>query len=100
MELRHIINDRYQVVNKEGKGAIIFINQHPESINLLTRLSILKENQIEGKLITNGVNTDAVINDHFYLNIILYLYKEMLSIAFYNCPNNDHNSTTVEGNPS
>ena len=45
------LDNMFNVVNKEGKGAIIFINQHPESINLLTRLSILKENQIEGKLI-------------------------------------------------
>lgn len=45
------LDDMFNVVNKEGKGAIIFINQHPESINLLTRLSILKENQIEGKLV-------------------------------------------------
>jgi 3,4-dihydroxy 2-butanone 4-phosphate synthase/GTP cyclohydrolase II len=45
------LDDMFNVISKEGKGAIIFINQHPESINLLTRLSILKENQIEGKLV-------------------------------------------------
>ena len=45
------LDDMFNVINTEGKGAIIFINQQPESINLLTRLSILKENQVEGQLI-------------------------------------------------
>ncbi|NRD24197.1 3,4-dihydroxy-2-butanone-4-phosphate synthase [Winogradskyella litoriviva] len=45
------LDDMFNVINSEGKGAIIFINQQPESVNLLTRLSILKENQVEGKLI-------------------------------------------------
>jgi len=41
----------FNVINKEGKGAVIFINQQSQSMNLLTRLSILKENQVEGKLV-------------------------------------------------
>ncbi|MBC3846633.1 3,4-dihydroxy-2-butanone-4-phosphate synthase [Winogradskyella echinorum] len=45
------LDDMFNVINKEGKGAIIFINQQPESINLLTRLSILKESQVEGRLV-------------------------------------------------
>ena len=45
------LDDMFNVINTAGKGAIIFINQQPESINLLTRLSILKENQVEGQLI-------------------------------------------------
>jgi 3,4-dihydroxy 2-butanone 4-phosphate synthase / GTP cyclohydrolase II len=45
------LDDMFNVINKNGKGAIIFINQQPESMNLLTRLSILKEDQVEGKLI-------------------------------------------------
>ncbi|MUU78407.1 3,4-dihydroxy-2-butanone-4-phosphate synthase [Winogradskyella endarachnes] len=45
------LDDMFSAINTEGKGAIIFINQQPESVNLLTRLSILKENQVEGKLI-------------------------------------------------
>ena len=44
------LDDMFNVINTAGKGAIIFINQQPESINLLTRLAILKENQIEGRL--------------------------------------------------
>ena len=45
------LDDMFNLINTEGKGAIIFINQQPESINLLTRLTILKENQVEGQLI-------------------------------------------------
>ncbi len=45
------LDDMFNVINKEGKGAIIFINQQAESMNLLTRLSLLKENQVEGKLV-------------------------------------------------
>ena len=45
------LDDMFNVINNEGKGAIIFINQQAESMNLLTRLSILKENQVEGKLV-------------------------------------------------
>ncbi|ALJ04085.1 3,4-dihydroxy-2-butanone 4-phosphate synthase [Pseudalgibacter alginicilyticus] len=37
--------DMFKVINKEGKGAIIFINQETQSMNLLNRLSVLKENQ-------------------------------------------------------
>ena len=39
------LSDMFQVVNHEGKGAIIFINQEAQSMNILNRLSILKENQ-------------------------------------------------------
>ncbi|WP_299107759.1 3,4-dihydroxy-2-butanone-4-phosphate synthase [uncultured Winogradskyella sp.] len=45
------LDDMFNLINTEGKGAIIFINQQPESMNLLTRLSILKESQVEGQLI-------------------------------------------------
>ncbi|WP_394351712.1 3,4-dihydroxy-2-butanone-4-phosphate synthase [Winogradskyella ludwigii] len=45
------LDDMFNVINSEGKGAIIFINQQPESVNLLTRLSMLKESQVEGELI-------------------------------------------------
>ena len=45
------LDDMFNVINNEGKGAIIFINQQAQSMNLLTRLSILKENQVEGKLV-------------------------------------------------
>ncbi|MHA7843143.1 MAG: 3,4-dihydroxy-2-butanone-4-phosphate synthase [Winogradskyella sp.] len=45
------LDDMFNAINKEGKGAIIFINQQAESMNLLSRLSILKENQQEGQLV-------------------------------------------------
>ena len=45
------LDNMVNVINNEGKGAIIFINQQAESMNLLTRLSILKENQVEGELV-------------------------------------------------
>jgi 3,4-dihydroxy 2-butanone 4-phosphate synthase/GTP cyclohydrolase II len=45
------LDDMFNVINKEGKGAIIFINQQAESMNLLVRLKILKEAQIEGELV-------------------------------------------------
>jgi len=35
----------FQIINKEGKGAIIFINQEVQSLNLLSRLDLLKKSQ-------------------------------------------------------
>lgn len=40
----------FNVVNNEGKGAIIFINQESQSMNILKRLSFLKEHQEHDKL--------------------------------------------------
>ena len=42
------LDDMFKVVDSEGKGAIIFINQQGQSMNLLKRLNILKDNQVEG----------------------------------------------------
>ena len=39
------IDDMFSVFNKEGKGAIVFINQQSQSLNLLSRLNTLKEAQ-------------------------------------------------------
>ncbi|MFD2292302.1 3,4-dihydroxy-2-butanone-4-phosphate synthase [Mariniflexile gromovii] len=39
------LENMFKVINKEGKGAIIFINQETPSMNILNRLAILKENQ-------------------------------------------------------
>ena len=39
------IEDMFSVFNKEGKGAIVFINQQSQSINLLSRSKSLKEAQ-------------------------------------------------------
>ncbi|MTE26060.1 3,4-dihydroxy-2-butanone-4-phosphate synthase [Winogradskyella ouciana] len=45
------LDDMFNSINSEGKGAIIFINQQAESMNLLSRLEILKENQVEGQVV-------------------------------------------------
>jgi 3,4-dihydroxy 2-butanone 4-phosphate synthase/GTP cyclohydrolase II len=39
------IDDMFSVFNKEGKGAIVFINQQSHTANLLSRLKALKEAQ-------------------------------------------------------
>lgn len=39
------LDNMFQVINNEGKGAIIFINQESQSMNILNRLSVIKENQ-------------------------------------------------------
>ena len=44
------LDNMFNVINKAGKGAIVFINQQNQSTNLLSRLSILKENQKEGQI--------------------------------------------------
>jgi 3,4-dihydroxy 2-butanone 4-phosphate synthase/GTP cyclohydrolase II len=40
----------FTVINNEGKGAIIFINQESQSMNIIKRLSYLKENQTPNKI--------------------------------------------------
>ena len=39
------------MINDAGKGAIVFINQQSQSMNLLKRLSVLKETQIENEVV-------------------------------------------------
>ncbi len=39
------LNDMVTMINKAGKGAIIFINQETQSMDILNRLNFLKENQ-------------------------------------------------------
>jgi 3,4-dihydroxy 2-butanone 4-phosphate synthase/GTP cyclohydrolase II len=45
------LDSMFNVINEEGKGAVIFVNQQPRAINLLNRLSILKSSQEKGKVI-------------------------------------------------
>lgn len=45
------LDDMFRVINEAEKGAIIFINQQAQSMNLLKRLNQLKEQQVEGKII-------------------------------------------------
>ncbi len=44
------LDDMFRVINTEGKGAIIFINQQAQSMNLLKRLNMLKEHQVKGEI--------------------------------------------------
>jgi 3,4-dihydroxy 2-butanone 4-phosphate synthase/GTP cyclohydrolase II len=39
------LDDMFKLLNTEGQGAIVFINQNVEGLNLLKRLQILKEQQ-------------------------------------------------------
>ena len=40
----------FKVINDAGKGAIVFINQQSQSLNLLKRLAVLKESQSMGEI--------------------------------------------------
>ena len=42
------LDQMFQSINEQGKGAILFINQQNQSQNLLNRLHLLKENQANG----------------------------------------------------
>ena len=52
------LDKMFQVINDEGKGAIIFVNQQNQSQNLLSRLSLLKENQINGNIKAPDIKMD------------------------------------------
>ncbi len=45
------LDKMFKVINDEGKGAIIFINQESQSMNILNRLSFLKENQLKNDVV-------------------------------------------------
>tara|TARA_B110000003_G_scaffold53347_1_gene53059 strand:- start:2492 stop:3640 length:1149 start_codon:yes stop_codon:yes gene_type:complete len=44
------LDKMFQVINENGKGAILFINQQNQAQNLLKRLRILKQNQANGEI--------------------------------------------------
>jgi len=44
------LDDMFRAINDEGRGAIVFINPINQSLNLLSRLSELKELQKEGEM--------------------------------------------------
>ena len=52
------LDKMFQVINNEGKGAIIFINQQNHSQNLLGRLTTLKEGQLKGEMKASPVKMD------------------------------------------
>lgn len=45
------LDGMFKVINEAEKGAILFINQEAQSLNLLQRLNVLKETQQENKLV-------------------------------------------------
>ena len=42
------LDDMFKVITEQGKGAVIFINQDMQSVNLLSRISELKALQTQG----------------------------------------------------
>jgi 3,4-dihydroxy 2-butanone 4-phosphate synthase/GTP cyclohydrolase II len=44
------LDGMFNVINSEGKGAIVFINQQSQSLNLLKRLKDLRESQVEDEV--------------------------------------------------
>jgi 3,4-dihydroxy 2-butanone 4-phosphate synthase/GTP cyclohydrolase II len=44
------LDDMFKIINEQGKGAVIFINQDMQTISLLNRITELKELQIKGEL--------------------------------------------------
>ncbi|PKB00421.1 3,4-dihydroxy 2-butanone 4-phosphate synthase/GTP cyclohydrolase II [Flavobacteriaceae bacterium MAR_2009_75] len=53
------LEDMFNAINKEEKGAIVFINQNPKALNLLARLSELKELQRQGVYKAPKIDMDS-----------------------------------------
>ena len=53
------LDDMFRLINEEGRGAIVFINQQNQSFNLLKRLHGLKENQAKGILKAPKIEMDT-----------------------------------------
>ncbi len=53
------LEDMFQAINTDGQGAIVFINQDSESLNLLARLAELKELQKNGILKAPKIDMDT-----------------------------------------
>lgn len=52
------LDQMFQVINKEEKGAILFVNQQNQSQNLLKRLNLLKSSQANGELKAPAIGMD------------------------------------------
>jgi 3,4-dihydroxy 2-butanone 4-phosphate synthase/GTP cyclohydrolase II len=52
------LDQMFQVINDDGKGAILFVNQQNPSQNLLSRLKVLKENQENGEIKAPNIKLD------------------------------------------
>ena len=53
------LDDMFKVINEQGKGAVIFINQDMQSVNLLSRLAELKVLQAGGEIKAPKVKIDS-----------------------------------------
>lgn len=53
------LKDMFGAINSEGKGAVVFINQDSESLNLLSRLTEFKELQKKGIFKAPKIDMDA-----------------------------------------
>ena len=45
------LDDMFKVINEEGKGAVLFINQRVQYSNILNRLAVLKKSQVPNKVV-------------------------------------------------
>ena len=52
------LDDMFKTINEQGKGAVIFINQDMQSVNLLNRITELKELQAAGELKAPKIKID------------------------------------------
>lgn len=52
------LKDMFNAINKEDKGAFVFINQEPKSMNLLARLAQVKELQGQGEFKAPKIEMD------------------------------------------
>jgi 3,4-dihydroxy 2-butanone 4-phosphate synthase/GTP cyclohydrolase II len=52
------LDDMFQAVNNAEKGAIVFINQSTQGLNLLNRLNVLKEQQKAGIIKAPNISMD------------------------------------------
>ncbi len=53
------LEDMFNAINQEGKGAIVFINQDTEALNLLSRLAELEELQKKGIFKAPKIDMDS-----------------------------------------
>ncbi|MEZ0131688.1 bifunctional 3,4-dihydroxy-2-butanone-4-phosphate synthase/GTP cyclohydrolase II, partial [Flavobacterium sp. LBUM151] len=53
------LDGMFKVINESGKGAVIFINQDMQAVNLLSRISELKALQAEGTMKAPKVIIDS-----------------------------------------
>ncbi|NNK88804.1 MAG: 3,4-dihydroxy-2-butanone-4-phosphate synthase [Flavobacteriaceae bacterium] len=54
------LDDMFKVVNDAGRGAVIFINQQSQAMNLLNRMEMLRNKQVPGHVVkAPGIEMDA-----------------------------------------